>query len=209
METHILLLKSKCRACNGSIKNKKSYPILRWSKTIKCIYDVDVTTDHVTIHPTKVCLSCRTVFDRLQKAMDNNKETSTSLAMHSFTPHDEQCSLCFPTEDARIVEYRIKRSKQKKGRVGRGKRGAFRVTSSATSDAAVNDETQSDVSDVHKYLARHGNNLNLTKNKKTFSDHSVRTSGPCLWNALEKSLKTLKSVKHFCKHFKQKLIFKL
>ena len=46
-------------------------------------------------------------------------------------------------------------------------------------------------SDVHNYLTRHGYNLNLTKNKKTFSDHSVRTSGPRLWNALENSLKTL------------------
>ena len=61
-------------------------------------------------------------------------------------------------------------------------------------------------SDIHNYLTRHGNNLNLTKNKKTFSDHSVRTSGPRLWNALENSLKTLKSVKRFRKHFKKKLI---
>ena len=44
------------------------------------------------------------------------------------------------------------------------------------------------------------------QNKKTFSDHSVRTSGPRLWNALENSLKTLKSVKHFRKYFKKKLI---
>ena len=33
------------------------------------------------------------------------------------------------------------------------------------------------------------NNLNLTKNKNTFLDHSVHTSGPRLWNALENSLK--------------------
>ena len=65
-------------------------------------------------------------------------------------------------------------------------------------------------SDIHNYLTRHGNNLNLTKNKKTFSDHSVRTSGPRLWNALENSLKTLKSVKHFRKHFNlEKAHFKL
>ena len=61
-------------------------------------------------------------------------------------------------------------------------------------------------SDVHNYLTRHGNNLNLTKNKKTFSDHSVPTSGAHLWNVLENSLKTLKSVKHLRKHFKKKLI---
>ena len=61
-------------------------------------------------------------------------------------------------------------------------------------------------SDVRNYLTRHGNHLNLTKIKKTFSDHSVCASGPHLWNALKNSLKTLKSVKHSRKHFKQKLI---
>ena len=61
-------------------------------------------------------------------------------------------------------------------------------------------------SDIHNYSTRHCNNYNLTKNKKTFSDHSVRTSGPYLWNTLENQLKQSKSVKHFRNQFKQKLI---
>ena len=60
-------------------------------------------------------------------------------------------------------------------------------------------------SDIHNYSTRHCNNYNLTKNKKTFSDHSVRTSGPYLWNTLENQLKQSKSV-HFLNQFKQKLI---
>ena len=32
--------------------------------------------------------------------------------------------------------------------------------------------------DFHNYPTRHGNHLNVPKNKKTFSDHSVRTIGP-------------------------------
>ena len=47
--------------------------------------------------------------------------------------------------------------------------------------------------EVHNYLTAYGNHLSLTKNKKTFSDHSVRTSGLCLWNALENSLRASKS----------------
>ena len=35
---------------------------------------------------------------------------------------------------------------------------------------------------IHGYQTRYVNDLNLTKNKKHFSDHSVRTSGPILWN---------------------------
>ena len=61
-------------------------------------------------------------------------------------------------------------------------------------------------SEVHNYLTRHGNHLSLTKNKKTFSDHSVRTTGPRLWNALENSIRSSKSVKHFRNQMKQKLI---
>ena len=51
-------------------------------------------------------------------------------------------------------------------------------------------------SDVHNYPTRQGNHLNVPQNKKTFSDHSVRTGGSQLWNSLENSLKTSKSFKH-------------
>ena len=61
-------------------------------------------------------------------------------------------------------------------------------------------------SEVHNYSTRHGNHFNLTKNKKTFSDHSVRTTGPRLWNVLENSIRASKSVKHFRNQMKQKLI---
>ena len=61
-------------------------------------------------------------------------------------------------------------------------------------------------SDIHNYLTRHGNNLNLTKNKKTFFGSFCSYQWPRLWNALENSLKAFKSDKHSRKHFKKKLI---
>ena len=61
-------------------------------------------------------------------------------------------------------------------------------------------------SDIHGYHTRHVNDLNLTKNKKHFSDHSVRTSGPILWNNLEKKIKSVKSVKQFRNQYQQNLI---
>ena len=45
----------------------------------------------------------------------------------------------------------------------------------------------------------------LTKNEKTFSDHSVHTSGH-VSGMFENSIKTSKSVKHFWNQFKQKLV---
>jgi hypothetical protein len=62
--------------------------------------------------------------------------------------------------------------------------------------------------DIHSYQTRHKNDFNLTKNRKTFCDHAIRTSGPILWNSLDKEFKTSKSVKHFRKQFKQQMISK-
>lgn len=61
-------------------------------------------------------------------------------------------------------------------------------------------------SEVHNYATRHCDNYNLTKNKKAFSDHSVRTRGPHLWNSLPSSLKKANSVNHFRNKFKQSLV---
>ena len=61
-------------------------------------------------------------------------------------------------------------------------------------------------SDIHDYPTRHVNDLNPTNNKNSFSDHTIRTRGPILWNSLPKSIKECKSVKHFRTLFKTQLI---
>ena len=61
-------------------------------------------------------------------------------------------------------------------------------------------------STIHNYSTRQGQDFNLTMNKKCFSDHAIRTSGPILWNSLDKSLKTVNSVKYFRKSFKHDLV---
>ena len=53
---------------------------------------------------------------------------------------------------------------------------------------------------------RHGNDLNLKNNKKLFSDHTIRTRGPILWNSLPTTVKDSKSTKHFELNLKTKLI---
>ena len=61
-------------------------------------------------------------------------------------------------------------------------------------------------SEIHDYPTRHVNDLNLTNNKKLFSDHSIRTNGPILWNSLSKTLKESQTIRYFRNQFKQKLI---
>ena len=58
-------------------------------------------------------------------------------------------------------------------------------------------------SDIHDYPTRHVNNLNLTNNTKSFSDHAILTNGPILWNSLSKTIRESNSVKHFRNQFKQ------
>ena len=61
-------------------------------------------------------------------------------------------------------------------------------------------------SQVNNYLIRYGKHLSLIKNNETFSDHSVCTTVPRIWYALENSLRASKSVKNFRSQLKQKLI---
>ena len=50
-------------------------------------------------------------------------------------------------------------------------------------------------SDIHEYPTRHVNDLNLANSEKLFSDQTIRTRGPILWNSLPKSIKECKSAK--------------
>ena len=60
--------------------------------------------------------------------------------------------------------------------------------------------------DIHDYLTRQVNDLTLSHNKKSFSNHAVRTSGPHLWNSLSDKLRDSKTVKQFRNQLKQTLI---
>ena len=63
-------------------------------------------------------------------------------------------------------------------------------------------------SEIHDYQTRFANNLNVTKNRKSFSDRSTRTSGPSLWNSLSTDIRESKTLKLFRKQLKVSLIQK-
>ena len=60
--------------------------------------------------------------------------------------------------------------------------------------------------DIHDYPTRHVNNFNLTNNRKSFSDHAIRTNGLILLNSLSKTIRESESVKQYRNQFKQNLI---
>ena len=62
-------------------------------------------------------------------------------------------------------------------------------------------------SDIHDYPTRQAKYLNVTFNKKSFSDHSIRTGGPTYpLEFTTTKIKESKTVKHFRNQFKQTLI---
>lgn len=61
-------------------------------------------------------------------------------------------------------------------------------------------------SDIHSYHTRTRDSYNHTRNKKVFTDKSIRTAGPLLWNSLDETIKLARSTKHFRKTYKSQLI---
>ena len=61
-------------------------------------------------------------------------------------------------------------------------------------------------SDIHKYQTRHVNDLCIARNKKSFADNAIRTSGPLLWNSLSSQIKQSKNMNQFRKQLKQNII---
>ena len=62
------------------------------------------------------------------------------------------------------------------------------------------------LSDIHNYDTRNKSNYNPTRNRKVFADKAIRTTGPILWNSIDKSIKNVISIKHFGKLYKSSLI---
>jgi hypothetical protein len=61
-------------------------------------------------------------------------------------------------------------------------------------------------SEIHNYHTRNSSKYNQTRNKKVFTDKSIRTTGPLSWNSLDDNMKAANSTKHFRKKYKLHLI---
>ena len=62
------------------------------------------------------------------------------------------------------------------------------------------------LSDIHNYDTRNKSNYNPTRKLKVFADKAIRTTGPILWNSIDKNIKNAISTKHFRKLYKSSLI---
>ena len=55
-------------------------------------------------------------------------------------------------------------------------------------------------SDIHDYPTRHVNDLNITNNKKSFSDQGIRSSGPHTLELAPKIFKRISKCQTFSKY---------
>ena len=58
-------------------------------------------------------------------------------------------------------------------------------------------------SDIHDYHTRHSENYNHTRNKKVFTDHAVKTTGPILWNSIDYHVRNANTLNCFRKTIKK------
>ena len=61
-------------------------------------------------------------------------------------------------------------------------------------------------SEIHDYHTRYKDLYHLTRNARTFSDHSIRTYGPILGNSLDNNVRKSNSIKHFKNQYKTKFM---
>ena len=56
--------------------------------------------------------------------------------------------------------------------------------------------------ELHDYHTRYKDHYHQTKNAKTFSDHSITTYGPILWNSLDNNVRKSNSIKRLKNPYK-------
>lgn len=91
---HELKLNSLCRICAVKIPiNSKSHPKENYKSAIASLYNIDIDSDSLNIHPTKICTPCRLRLTRHSQAEDT---TVVNLpVLHEFLPHSDNCDICY------------------------------------------------------------------------------------------------------------------
>lgn len=91
---HELKLNSLCRLCGVKIPiNSKSHPKENYKSAIASLYNIDIDSDSLNIHPTKICTPCRLRLTRHSQAEDT---TVVNLpVLHEFLPHSDNCDICY------------------------------------------------------------------------------------------------------------------
>lgn len=91
---HELKLNSLCRLCGVKIPiNSKSHPKENFKSAITSLYNIDIDSDSLNIHPSKICTPCRLRLTRYSQAED---ATLINLpVLHEFLPHSDNCDICY------------------------------------------------------------------------------------------------------------------
>ena len=96
---HDSILERACRICGKLVarREKKQFNLAsRSPETLLIIYDVDVSNDCPSIHPTHLCRSCmHKVYAQLSGRMNYRYSKSTLPPVFDWTPHSEvNCKTC-------------------------------------------------------------------------------------------------------------------
>lgn len=91
---HELKLNSLCRLCGVKIPiNSKSHSKENFKSAITSLYNIDIDSDSLNIHPSKICTPCRL---RLTRYSQTEDATLINLpVLHEFLPHSDNCDICY------------------------------------------------------------------------------------------------------------------
>lgn len=105
---HELKLNSLCRLCGVKIPiNSKSHPKENFKSAITSLYNIDIDSDSLNIHPFKICTPCRLRLTRYSQAEDATLINFPVL--HEFLPHSDNCDICYvkPGRPKKVLKIKL------------------------------------------------------------------------------------------------------
>jgi hypothetical protein len=96
---HLKELHWRCRVCASKIDRGAKYngqPKEKFKNEFQEIFDLDIGADDTTMHPNKVCDAHVRFFTRYREAKCEGREMCSSLSIHQFNSHSENCEFCHP-----------------------------------------------------------------------------------------------------------------
>ncbi len=94
---HLNLLSQSCRIC-GNTALRISRTKEKFADELKVVFDINIETDDVNIHPKLICESHSTCMYRYRQSVQEGKPsfiTKARLDRVDFSAHDSNCSICY------------------------------------------------------------------------------------------------------------------
>ena len=94
---HVQQLHCHCRLCGNRLRKgksgdvKRTYECAPLAPGIKSTFNVDVSTDSPSIHPTHMCRQCYNAMDKHERAITEGRISENSISIFHWEAHSDTC----------------------------------------------------------------------------------------------------------------------